>query len=306
MGRMTLGVFCLLVALAAAWQVGQRVSSRHSDFGSFTVTAEKEKVDPSRSAAKAQADGTTNSDFPKLSGRVVDIASMLSKAEKLSLENKLAAFETTSSDQVVVATLVSLNGNNLEDYANRLFRHWQLGQVEENNGVLLLVFKNDRKIRIEVGYGLEGTLTDALSKIIIDQVIVPNFRKGDFGSGIVEGADMIINVLSGDLAELEARKKRNPASQPNDFDWEVLIFFFIWGILFFGPLGFSILAPIFGKKLSKHRYRWLGMEIDTRPGRGGGSSSGGLGGSSWSSGSSGGGFSGGGGSSGGGGASGGW
>ena len=89
---------------------------------------------------------------------------MLNASQKAELEKRLADFETISSDQVVVATLVTLGSNNLEDYANRLFRHWQLGQAQENNGVLLLIVRDDRKIRIEVGYGLEGTLTDALSQ----------------------------------------------------------------------------------------------------------------------------------------------
>ena len=99
----------------------------------------------------------------------------------------LEAFEQRSSDQVVVATIVTLGGENLEDYANRLFREWQLGQKGINNGVLFLIAKDDRKIRIEVGYGLEGTLTDALSKTIIETVIVPRFRAGAFGPVLSRG-----------------------------------------------------------------------------------------------------------------------
>lgn len=239
--------------------------------------------------------------LPALTGRVVDNAGLLSAPEEARLVEELEAFERRSSDQVVVATIESLNGENLEDFANRLFRHWGLGQEGVNNGVLFLVARNDRKIRIEVGYGLEGTLTDALAKTIIDAVIVPRFRAGDFSGGITEGTRMIIDVLSGDTAELEARKQQARKSGKDEFDWVGSVFFIVWSILFFGPIIFAIGAPIFGKKIGKRRYRWLGIETTY------GGSSGGRGRSSgggWSSG--GGGFSGGGGSSGGGGASGGW
>ncbi len=239
--------------------------------------------------------------FPTLTGRVVDNANLLTSAQKTALTQTLEAFESKSSDQIVVTTIVTLNGENLEDYSNRLFRKWQLGQADENNGVLLLISKNDRKIRIEVGYGLEGVLTDALSKLIIETKIVPAFKAGNFGEGILEGANSIISVLSGDGAELEARERRHRENYNEGVQWSFWIFMTIWVILFFGPFGFALLASIFGKKLGKGRYRWLGIDINTRSS--GRSSSGG----GWSSGgSSGGGFSGGGGSSGGGGASGGW
>lgn len=270
--------------------------------GGFPASRFSDQKHETRMAATTGTGQIRESGFPELTDRVVDEAGLLSAAERQTLIGKLAAFEERSSDQVVVATIRSLEGQNLERYANELFRHWALGQAQENNGVLLLVARDDRKIRIEVGYGLEGTLTDALSKIIIDQVIVPRFRSGDFASGITEGADMILAVLAGDTAELEARKERNPQSRRSDGDIPVLVFMIIWGTLFFGPVGFAILAPLLGKKLGKNRYRWLGIEIDTTPRRGG-SSGGRSSGGGWSGG---GGFSGGGGSSGGGGASGGW
>jgi len=245
----------------------------------------------------ANTASTGSPSFPQLTGRVVDQAGLLDISQRSSLTARLAEFEGRSSDQVVVATIPSLGGENLEDYANRLFRHWQLGQADEDNGVLLLIARDDRKIRIEVGYGLEGILTDAISKTIIDLVIVPQFRAGNFGAGIVQGTDLIVQVLSGDTAELEARKNRNTSS--DDFGWPQFLFVALWFTLFFGSIGFSILAPIYGKKLGKGRYKWLGIEVTM------GSSSGSTS-SGWSSGSSSGGFSGGGGSSGGGGASGGW
>jgi len=243
--------------------------------------------------------------LPALTGRVVDDAGVIDAATEAALTSRLAAFEKKSSDQIVVATVPSLGGEAIEPYANRLFRAWKLGQAGENNGVLLLVAVNDRKMRIEVGYGLEGTLTDLHSKLIIENTMVPAFRAGDFSGGISRAVDDIVMVLEGNGAELEARAERN---QPG-FDTDTLIpiaFFILWGTIFFGGLLISILVPRFGTKIGPRRYRWLGMTFDfsgSGSGRSGGGSWGGSGGS-WSSG--GGGFSGGGGSSGGGGASGGW
>lgn len=242
-------------------------------------------------------------DLLPLTGRVVDQAGMIDAATKALLTAKLEAFEQKSSDQIVVATMNSLDGDSIEDFANRQFRAWGLGQAGENNGILLLVAKDDRKMRIEVGYGLEGTLTDLHSKLIIENTMVPAFRAGDFSGGISRAVDDIILVLEGNAAELEARGQRNQEA-PEQIDWAVFLFIVVWATLFFGGFLMAILAPIFGKKLGPNRYRWLGMDITI-----GGSSgrSGSSGSSGWSSGSSsGGGFSGGGGSSGGGGASGGW
>lgn len=244
-----------------------------------------------------------------LTGRVVDAAGIIDPAQLQQLTQKLADFEAKSSDQVVVVTVPSLNGEDIESYSNRLFRAWALGQKQENNGILLVVAPNDRKVRIEVGYGLEGTMTDALSSVIINGTIIPAFRSGNYSEGIVQGVDGILSVLSGDAAELEARAKRNAqtSSGPGDVDWVFVIFITFWVLIFFGGFGMAILTPIFGRKIGPGKYRWLGMVVDfnSRGGSGGGGFSGGGGG--WSSGGSGGGgFSGGGGSSGGGGASGSW
>lgn len=246
-------------------------------------------------------------DLPALTGRVVDGAALMDPATRASLTATLEAFEKTSSDQIVVATVPSLDGEAIEPYANRLFRAWGLGQGGENNGVLLLVAKNDRKMRIEVGYGLEGTLTDLHSKLIIENTMVPAFRAGDFSGGITRAVDDIITVLKGNAAELEARAKRNQDA-PAGVDWFVVLFVTLWAVIFLGGMAMAFLPPIFGRKIGPGRYRWLGMDIaySTGSSSGGGWSSGSSGGG-WSSGSSsGGGFSGGGGSSGGGGASGGW
>jgi len=248
-----------------------------------------------------------DSGWPLLTGRVVDGAGLMSAAAEAELDSKLASFEAKSSDQVVVATIESLNGAVLEDYANGLFRHWKLGQAQENNGVLLLVAAADRKIRIEVGYGLEGTLTDALSRLIIATEIVPAFRDGNFERGILDGASSIIDVLSGDAAELEARARRNATEPGSDAeDWIAIAFVTLWFVIVLASIAATILAPRFGRKIGPGRYEWLGIEFDTRHSRSSGSGGGYIGGGGWSSGSGGGGFSGGGGSSGGGGASGGW
>ncbi|BCH21823.1 membrane protein [Mesorhizobium sp. L-8-10] len=250
-------------------------------------------------------------DLPALTGRVVDDAGLIDAATSEALTRKLADFETKSSDQIVVATVPTTGGEAIEPYANRLFRAWKLGQAGEDNGILLLVARDDRKMRIEVGYGLEGTLTDLHSKLIIENTMVPAFRAGDFPGGISGAVDDIIMVLEGNGAELQARAERNQATGPDFVDLPVLIFIAIWATLFFGGLAMAFLPPMFGRKIGPGRYRWLGMDFDynQRGGSGGGYSGGG----GWSSGSSsggwssgGGGFSGGGGSSGGGGASGSW
>lgn len=246
--------------------------------------------------------------LPALTGRVVDNAGMIDAATEVLLTQKLADFEKKGSDQIVVATVPSLDGEAIEPYANRLFRAWRLGQGGENNGILLLVARDDRKMRIEVGYGLEGTLTDLHSRLSIENDMVPAFRAGDFSGGIEKAVDDIIMVLEGNAAELEARGARNPGRSADIEDWIPVIFVTIWVVLFFGGFAMAILPPMFGQKIGPGRYRWLGMTFDTRRRRSSGRSYGGggwsSGGGGWSSG--GGGFSGGGGSSGGGGASGGW
>ena len=246
--------------------------------------------------------------LPALTGRVVDGANVIDAATRDAITQKLAAFEAKSSDQVVVVTVPSLDGEAIEPYSNRLYRAWALGQKQENNGVLLVVAPSDRKVRIEVGYGLEGYLTDALSSLIIENAIIPGFRSGDYSGGIARGVDDILTVLSGDSAELQARAKRNIQKESSNIDWFGVIFISIWVLIFFGGFGMAIMASVFGQKIGPGRHKWLGMTIDTRSSSGGGSGGGwSSGGGGWSSGGGGGGgFSGGGGSSGGGGASGSW
>ena len=167
----------------------------------------------------AQADEIrvpASAEYPALSGRVVDDAGMLDAATRESLRAKLAAFEAKTTHQIVVATVKSLNGNSVEEYANRLFRRWQLGQRGTNNGVLLLHAPAERKIRIEVGYGLEGTLTDAITKYIIANAIAPRFKANDFNGGMTRGVDDIIKVLDGGAEEFKQRAAPKGWNLPPD------------------------------------------------------------------------------------------
>jgi uncharacterized protein len=144
-------------------------------------------------------------DFTELTGRVVDQAGVMSQASRDEITAKSQALEQQSGIQLVVATIKSLEGGDIETYANELFRTWKLGQAQKNNGVLLLVAPNEHKVRIEVGYGLEGTLTDALFSVIISSAIIPQFKTGDFSSGIERGVDGIISVLNGDTADWQSQ-----------------------------------------------------------------------------------------------------
>lgn len=237
--------------------------------------------------------------FPALSGRINDGAGIIPAEARARIEARLGTHEARTSDQVVIATVRSLQDTSIEDFANRLYRHWGLGQKDRNNGVLLLVAPAERKVRIEVGYGLEGALTDALSKVIITTAIAPRFKAGDFGGGIEAGVDAILNILTGDAEEWQRRAKVRSDDDLTVADYLVFGFFLLILVI--------ILMQIFGNGRGgngrMHRSRngkWI-----TIPSSGGWSgSSGGFSSGGWSGG--GGGFSGGGGSSGGGGASGDW
>jgi uncharacterized protein len=226
--------------------------------------------------------------FPALTGRIVDQANVISVETRSALEPKLVDLEAKSGIQLVVATVNSLEGQEIEPYANELFRTWKLGEKAKNNGVLLLVAPNEKRVRIEVGYGLEGTLTDALSKVIITNAIAPRFKTGDFSGGVSRGVDDIITVLTTDSSEWEKRpslrldSQSAPANDP--FNWVLALIAVVVIILL-------IVSPGF-------RWFFFNVVIQILLSSGSSSSSGGS--------SGGGGFSGGGGSSGGGGASGSW
>ena len=143
--------------------------------------------------------------FPALTGRVVDDAHILSDQTKIDLDQKLAGLEAQTSRQLVVVTLASLQGYEISDYGYQLGRAWGIGQAKLNNGVLFIVAPNEHKVRIEVGYGLEPILTDALSELIIQQAVLPHFRAGDFNGGTEAGAAALIQQLSLDRSAAEAR-----------------------------------------------------------------------------------------------------
>jgi len=144
-------------------------------------------------------------EVPYLTGRVNDHAGMLSEGERERIEGKLAALEVDTGAQVAVLTVESLEGEAIEGYALRVAEAWQLGKRGRDDGVLLLVARQDRELRLEVGYGLEATLPDAVCRRIIDNIIVPRFRQGAFGAGIEEGVDAVAGSISGrDVVPAEA------------------------------------------------------------------------------------------------------
>lgn len=138
--------------------------------------------------------------FPELSGRIVDEAQLMDEAAESSLAAQLAQHEIETTNQIVVVTVTSLQGYEIADYANRLGRAWEIGTSESNNGVLLLIAPNNRQVRIEVGYGLEGALTDALASVIIQREILPAFRSDDYSTGISQGANAIMQAIKGEYS----------------------------------------------------------------------------------------------------------
>lgn len=254
-------------------------------------------------------------DFPKLTGRVVDQADLLTPEQEASLTAKLAGLESQSNRQLVVATIADLQGYEISDYGYRLGRHWAIGQdgkgeSEKDNGAILIVAPNERRMRIEVGYGLEPVLTDGLSSSIVRNDITPFFKSGDFNGGINAGVDRIVAQLT--LPPEEAARVAEEAAlaeRQSDNDGEALFPIIFWlFVLFFFILPIIVSIARGGKKYKHRRNRhWGGPVVIWGGGSdwGRGSGWGGGGGSSWGGGGFGG-FSGGGGSFGGGGASGGW
>src|SRR5215208_7089379 len=206
-------------------------------------------------------------DFPALTGRVVDEANILNAATRASLDQKLADLESKTTNQLVVVTLKSLQDTTIEDFGVQLGRRWQIGQRGKNNGVLLIVAPTERKVRIEVGYGLEGSLTDAVTRLIIENSILPRFRANDYPGGISRGADDIIQVLSGDAEEFKQRAAQRPDAPPRSINFGIVLAGLLVIIVIFWLVRQSATQSIKGK-----RRRDAGW------------------GSAWSSGSSGGGW----------------
>jgi len=247
-------------------------------------------------AGPAAAQASNQPTFPALTGRVVDQAQLLSPEAETALTAKLEALERDTSNQLVVVTIDSLQDREIEEYGYQLGRAWGIGQAEDDNGVLLIVAPEERKVRIEVGYGLEGVLTDALSALIIHNEILPSFREGYFERGIQQGVTAIDAQLRLDPAEAQARAAAAAAPRAGVPIGPLIMIGVVFFLIFIGVIGGlarggrrrrgSGVAPIL---------IWAAAEALRSSSRGGGSSWGG-----------GGGFSGGGGSFGGGGASGGW
>jgi len=266
-------------------------------------------------------------EFPKLTGRVVDQAGLLSAAEESRLAEKLQAHEAETSNQIVIVTLSTLQGYDIADYGYQLGRHWGIGQESRDNGVLLLVAPNERRMRIEVGYGLEGALTDAISDYIIRQEMRPAFRAGDYPGGIEAGTDAILKVITGTYQALPSDGKKSSASTLFLTAFPVIFLFFfavtefikkpIGGHFipslinagFIGVVAWIVTGVVVIGIIAALVVLILNMFGSGGPGTGSGS---GRSGGGWSSGSwgggglGGGGFSGGGGGFGGGGASGSW
>ncbi len=162
-------------------------------------------------------------EVPALSGRVNDYADMISPETERVLEDQLHTFEESDSTQIVILTVNSLEGNALEDFSIRVAEKWKIGQAGKDNGVLFLVSKNDRRMRIEVGRGLEGVLTDLLSGRILDNIVRPRFKAGDFDGGFTEGTGAIIEACRG-----EFKNEGTAASSSEDSsDTFISIIFFI-------------------------------------------------------------------------------
>ncbi len=220
-------------------------------------------------------------DFPTLSGRVVDEASLMSRKQAHQLTQQLAAFEKRSGIQLVVASIDTLAGDTIEEYGYQLGRHWGIGQKGKDNGVLLLIAQDERKVRIEVGYGLEGALPDAIAANIIQTRILPAFKRGDMVAGVVAGSQAIMQALAGEYKPVE-----NASKDKLGGPWLFILMVIVMIVLH------NLRGGGGGGRGGRRRAAYLAG------GFGAGRSGGGFGG--------GGGFSGGGGSFGGGGASGGW
>ncbi|MBN9318546.1 MAG: methanol dehydrogenase [Caulobacterales bacterium 68-7] len=236
--------------------------------------------------------------FPALTGRVVDEAGILSPQTEAALTAKLDTLERESGRQLVVATLPSLQGYDIADYGYQLGRSWGIGDQKADNGALLIVAPTERKVRIEVGYGLEPVLTDAMSSVILQGQVLPRFKAGDMEGGVVAGVDSIAQQLALPPDEAKARAERAGEARRTSGDAgssaPVILALILFAMIFLFTRGRR--RSGLGGALP-----WIVLSALSNSGRGGGWSGGGG-----FRGGGGGGFSGGGGSFGGGGSSGSW
>ena len=229
-------------------------------------------------------------DVPPLSGRVVDNANLLSSSEKEELTSLLESLEEATGAQVAVLTVATLAGDSLESFGIRVADTWKLGQKGEDNGAILIVALAERKIRIEVGYGLEDKLTDMKCGLIIRNVIAPYFQNGDYGEGITAGVKNMAGIVAGD-ADLVSKRVAGEALPTDVIPIAAFIIFFLINVLF------AMISARYNRRYPSSRIYRSAFGNDFFSSSSGGGFSGG---------SSSGGFSGGGGGFGGGGASGGW
>ncbi|ALE03824.1 TPM domain-containing protein [Bartonella ancashensis] len=196
--------------------------------------------------------------YPSLQGYINDEAHLLDQAIIDDLTKKLFTLEKETGAQLVIATVTGLSGIDIETYSNSLFRTWQLGKEKIDNGILLIIAPKERKVRIEVGYGLEGKLTDAISAIIINNFIVPNFHEENYQEGITKAVNAIIDIVAGNNSDILKAKGAPKHSKANDKK-EAIITNLVLLLLFFTMVCLPILAMIFGKKVAVHKYRWMGI-----------------------------------------------
>jgi len=178
---------------------------------------------------------------PPLERRVTDLTNTLSAAQVAALEEKLAAFEKRKGSQIAVLMLPTTKPEAIEQYSIRVAEAWKIGRGKIDDGALLLVAKDDRALRIEVGYGLEGALPDAVARRIVDEIIVPRLRNGDFAGGIEAGIDRMIGVIDGE--PLPAPQARSGSRAPGGVDYESLLVLAFVGAAFAG----GILRTMIGK-----------------------------------------------------------
>ncbi|HUH33179.1 MAG TPA: TPM domain-containing protein [Daejeonella sp.] len=239
--------------------------------------------------------------FPEKPSRLVnDYTNTLSQAEINQLEQKLVAFDDSTSTQIAVVLIKSLEGYDVADYAVRLAEKWGIGGSKNNNGVLLLASIGDRKVTIQTGYGVEGALPDAIARRIIENEVTPNFRTGNYFGGLDQGTSAIISYTKGEYSD--ARKKSQEGKGPSGF----IIFLIIIAIIFLiSRKGGGGGSQVIGRRGAASPFWW--MLMGSGMGRGSGGGFGGFSGGGGGFGGGGGGFGGfGGGSFGGGGASGSW
>jgi uncharacterized protein len=235
--------------------------------------------------------------FPELTGQIVDEAGLLNGQDYAAILEQLKALESASTDQLAVVTVKSLQGYPIEDFGYQLGRKWGIGQKGKDNGILLIVAPNERKVRIEVGRGLEPIMTDALSKLIIENAVLPAFKRGDMPGGIRAGVRDIKDVLLGDAEAVKERARGERRSEAPD-TLQVILFIF-WACIVLYVMWAAVRSSLAAQNATGGRRRDGSTIIPGNSGSWGGG---------WSGGgdSGGGGWSGGGGGFGGGGSSGSW